>query len=105
MPTVVHGWVDTNILIDPMMVYRPVFYIVLQINERHEFLTKLIGSKEEEDRSYRNADAVMKATTTCMIVFSFLEVVIYYVYNYQVSNVNAFMRLPFAVELRELCSL
>ena len=64
-------------------------------------MTKLIGSKEEEDRSYRNADAVMKATTSCMIVFSLLEVVIYYVYNYQVSDVNAFMRLPFAVELRQ----
>ena len=64
-------------------------------------MTKLIGSKEEEDRSYRNADAVMKATTSCMIVFSLLEVVIYYVYNYQVSDVNAFMRLPFAVELRK----
>ena len=85
VPTVVHGWVNSNILIEVMWMYTCV--LVLQINERHEFLTKLIGSKEEEDRSYRNADKVMKATSTCMIVFSLLEVVIYYVYNYQVSNV------------------
>ena len=68
--------------------------LVLQINERHEFLSNLIGSKEEEDRSYKNADEVMKATTSCMIVFSLLEIAIYYVYNYQV-------RLSFVEELRK----
>ena len=58
---------------------------VSQINSRHIFLKSLIGTKEEEDYSYENANSLLWTTTCLFFLFSVLEVVFFYLYNNKVT--------------------
>ena len=45
---------------------------------------KLIGTKPLEDISFFQANEVFKTTSSCMMVFFIMEVVMYFVYHYKV---------------------
>ena len=67
---------------------------VHKINQRHELLSRLIGTKSLEDKSFENSKEVLKATTAFVIVFSIMEVAIYFIYLNYVSMkmyINYFM--------------
>ena len=55
-----------------------------QIIKRHTFLTRLIGTKSEENLSYEKTVEVLKATTVTMIVLCILEPATYFIYNSKV---------------------
>ena len=61
-------------------------FSVYQIRTRHEFLKKLIGTKPLEDVSFAQANEVLKITSSCMLVFFIMEVVMYFVYHFKVSQ-------------------
>ena len=55
-----------------------------QVNKRHAFLQRLIYVKEEEVTSYENMNSCVTTVTTCVLVFSLLEVISYYLYLFKV---------------------
>ena len=55
-----------------------------QINTRHNFLDRFIGTKEEEDISYSNASKVNLRVTVTTCVCCMLEIALYFFYNRQV---------------------
>ena len=58
---------------------------VYQIRTRHEFLKKLIGTKPLEDESFAQANEVFKTTSSCMLVFFIMEIVMYFLYHCKVD--------------------
>ena len=62
-------------------------FSVSQINARHIFLARFIGTKEEEDISYSNAYEVNLWVTVMTCVCCMLEMVLYFAYNRMVNNV------------------
>ena len=62
----------------------------MKINERHNFLHRLLGTKPEEDLSYKNANEIILIISSFLILFSFLEVVFYYLYNTKVSKISIY---------------
>ena len=44
----------------------------------------MIGTKRLEDESFDRANEVLKTTSSCMMVFFIMEVVMYFVYHYKV---------------------
>ena len=59
-----------------------------QINVRHTLLTKLIGTKTEEDESHDSVNRWVLVSSLSMLAFSLLEMVAYYLYNLKVSVVT-----------------
>ena len=57
-----------------------------QVNKRHTFLEQLIGVKEEEVTSYENMHSCLVVVTSCICLFSALEVLAYFLYLFQVNN-------------------
>ena len=55
-----------------------------QVNKRHAFLQRLIYVKEEEVTSYENVHTCVTTVTACVLVFSLLEVISYYLYLFKV---------------------
>ena len=53
------------------------------------FLMKLIGTKPLEDVSFDQANEVLKITSSCMLVFFIMEVVMYFVYHYKVTSLDS----------------
>ena len=55
--------------------------LAFQINTRHHFLTRFVGTKGKEDKSYFNVnnDNLWITLTTCLCCI--LEIVLYLVYN------------------------
>ena len=49
-----------------------------QVNKRHAFLQRLIFVKKEEVTSYENMNTCVTTVTACVLVFSLLEVISYY---------------------------
>ena len=64
--------------------------LAFQINTRHHFLTRFVGTKEREDRSYShvNTDNLWITLTTCLCCI--LEIVLYLVYNRMVIFFNIY---------------
>ena len=54
------------------------------MNQRHQFLEWLISVKDEEVTSYQNMHTCVTTVTTCVLVFSLLEVISYYLYLFKV---------------------
>ena len=59
-------------------------FSVSQINTRHNFLDRFIGTKEEEDISYSNASKVNLRVTVTTCVCCMLEIALYFFYNRKV---------------------
>ena len=55
-----------------------------QVNKRHQFLDWLLRVKEEEVTSYYNVNTCVLTVTTCVFIFSILEIVSYFLYLFQV---------------------
>ena len=55
-----------------------------QVNKRHKFLDWLLRVKEEEETSYNNVNSCVLAVTTCVFVFSVLEILSYFLYLFKV---------------------
>ena len=55
-----------------------------QVNKRHAFLQRLIYVKEEEVTSYENMHTCVTTVTACVLVFSLMEVISYYLYLFKV---------------------
>ena len=58
--------------------------LAYQVNKRHAFLQRLIYVKEEEVTSHENMNTCVITVTTCVLVFSLLEVISYYLYIFKV---------------------
>ena len=56
-------------------------FSVSQINTRHNFLDRFIGTKEEEDISYSKAYEVNLRVTVTTCVCCVLEIALYFFYN------------------------
>ena len=54
------------------------------MNQRHQFLERLIRVNEEEVTSYQNMNTCVTTVTACVLVFSLLEVMSYYLYLFKV---------------------
>ena len=46
----------------------------------------MIVTKPLEDESFAQANDVLKITSSCMLVFFIMEVVMYFVYHFKVSQ-------------------
>ena len=46
----------------------------------------MIGTKPLEDESFAQANEVLKITSSCMLVFFIMEVVMYFLYHYKVNQ-------------------
>ena len=55
-----------------------------QVNKRHALLQRLIYVKDEEVTSYENMNTCVTAVTACVLVFSIMEVVSYFLYLFKV---------------------
>ena len=60
---------------------------VYNINARHAFLTRLIGTKPEEDTSLEAVNHLATVVTVTTIVAWGLEVAFYFIYNRFVSTI------------------
>ena len=58
--------------------------LAYQVNKRHAFLQRLIYVKDEEVTSYENMHTCVTTVTTCVLVFSLMEVISYYLYLFKV---------------------
>ena len=58
--------------------------LAYQVNKRHAFLQRLIYVKEEEVTSYENMSTCVTTVTACVLVFSLLEFISYYLYLFKV---------------------
>ena len=61
-------------------------HLASNINRRHEFLTRLIGTKPEEDRSFEAVNYLVTLATVSTSVALLLEVIFYFIYNRRVSK-------------------
>ena len=69
-----------------------------QINARHNFLDRFIGTKEKEDISFSKAMEVNLWVTVMTCVCCMLEIALYFIYNRMVSNVcNFFFIISFII--------
>ena len=59
-----------------------------QINARHHFLTRFIGTFPKEDESFNKANEVQLAVTVVTCVCCVLEFGLYFAYNRLVNNVK-----------------
>ena len=57
-----------------------VLFIAYQVNQRHAFLKWLVTVKDEEVISYENINSCLVTVTTCLCVFSVMEVAAYFIY-------------------------
>lgn len=64
----------------------PLMYTFYKIRERHVFLTNLIGTKPEEDISMQNIELLIYTVSICVITFSLLEVLFYFLYQTKVIH-------------------
>ena len=60
-------------------------YIAHNINKRHQFLTRLVGTKPEENKSLEAVNYLVSVVTATIGAASLLEVVFYFIYNRFVS--------------------
>ena len=58
-----------------------ILFLVNQINSRHNFLNRFLGTKPEEDISYARANQVNLWITLTTSLCCVLEIVLYFVYN------------------------
>ena len=61
-------------------------YSVHNVNTRHQFLAKLIGTKPEEDRSVAAVNQLATAVSVSTVAVSLLELGFYFLYNRIVSD-------------------
>ena len=61
------------------------FISVAKINDRHNFIQRLIGSKEDENVSFENGNEVVMVVSICCLVFTALETLFYFLFNIRVS--------------------
>ena len=59
-----------------------------QINARHHFLARFIGTKNEEDISFNKANDVQMWVTVTTSLCCILEIGLYFAYNRLVKNVK-----------------
>ena len=52
------------------------------------FLKNLLGTKEEENTSYENCNLLVTVITALFLLFSVLEPVLFYLYNFKVQDRN-----------------
>ena len=55
-----------------------------QVNKRHQFLEWLLHVKKEEEDSYNNMNTCVITLTSCIFLFSVLEILFYFIYLFQV---------------------
>ena len=63
-----------------------VLFLAYQVNQRHAFLKWLVTVKDDEVISYENMNSVLVTVTTCLVVFSVMEVAAYFIYAKWVRN-------------------
>ena len=71
-----------------------------QINARHNFLARFIGTFPKEDVSYSKSNEVQLAITMTTIICCLLEIGLYFAYNRMVNkhnNVDPGVAGPFGV--------
>ena len=56
-------------------------FVVSQINTRHEFLARFVGTQEKEDISYNEANKLNLWVTLTTCLCCLLEIGLYFAYN------------------------
>ena len=78
------AWCMTiNISVSCLMTL-PLIYTFFKIRERHNFLINLIGAKPEENISMQNIELLLYTISICLLTFSLLEVLFYFLYQTKV---------------------
>ena len=72
------------------MVYIWNFNAVSQINARHEFLTRFIGTQVREDISYNEANSLNLWVTLTTCLCCLLEIGLYSAYNKWVRTISEY---------------
>ena len=62
------------------------------------FLKNLLGTKEEENTSYENCNLLVTVITALFLLFSVLEPVLFYLYNFKVQDRNLKKSLDFTLK-------
>ena len=70
----------------PQKHFFKAIFIAYQVNRRHAFLKWLITVKDEEVTSFQNINTCLETVTTCLCVFSVMEVAAYFIYVNWVSD-------------------
>ena len=69
-----------------------------QINARHNFLVRFIGTQDKENHSYSLANEVNLWVTVMTCVCCMLEIALYFLYNRKVNNgCNFFFIISFLI--------
>ena len=80
-------YTGTGVMLNGRWFIIKTFISVAKINDRHNFIQRLIGSKEDENVSFENGNKVVMVVSICCLVFTALETLFYFLYNIRVSFV------------------
>ena len=69
-------------------IYDHFICLVRQINSRHAFLSRFIGTKGKEKLSYNKVNEAKLWITVTTGLCCALEIILYFVYNRMVKNLN-----------------
>jgi len=66
-----------------LIMFAPLIYMVININQRHTILSQSIGTRPEENHSYEQAQFLIQATISFFLLGTVLEIVSYLVFNFK----------------------
>ena len=69
-----------------LMMTAPLIFTFFKIRMRHSYLSDLIGTKIEEDKSMHNVEILFYSVIISLIIFSLLEIFFYFLYHTTVKN-------------------
>ena len=78
-------YTGTGVMLNGRWFIIKTFISVAKINDRHNFIQRLIGSKEDENVSFENGNEVVMVVSICCLVFTALETLFYFLFNIRVS--------------------
>ena len=78
-------YTGTGVMLNGRWFIIKTFISVAKINDRHNFIQRLIGSKEDENVSFENGNKVVMVVSICCLVFTALETLFYFLFNIRVS--------------------
>ena len=82
-------WVMVVNLVFHLLMAVPLIYTGSNIIQRHNLLSRTIGTREEENESYFHLLILLPVLIVSVITFSILEMVFYFLYSFKVkSGVN-----------------
>ena len=77
--------------------YTVVLFLAYQVKRSH-YTRTITGLKDGEEKSYENSKQCLVAITSCLCVFSVMEVVLYFIYLTYVSTTKIYRKSKIIIE-------